>query len=124
MQVYVHRVHYYETDKMGCVHHSNHIRWMEEARVAFLEELGVGFPTMEARGIYSPVVGVECRYRHPAYFDDEIQKIDYEMSRISDGEIIATGSSEHCFTDPSGRPIALKKTHPDIDAVLRAQIAP
>ena len=42
MQVYVHRVHYYETDKMGCVHHSNHIRWMEEARVAFLEELGIG----------------------------------------------------------------------------------
>ena len=137
MQTYVHRVHYYETDKMGCVHHSNHIRWMEEARVAFLEELGIGFPRMEARGIYSLVVGVECRYRRPAYFDDEIRisvwissfetlrlKIAYEMTRVSDGELIATGSSEHCFTDTSGRPIALKKTHPDIDAVLRAAMTP
>ena len=135
MKPYVHRVHYYETDKMGCVHHSNHIRWMEEARVAFLEELGISFRTMEARGIYSPVVGVECRYRHPAYFDEEIQilvrissfetlrlKIAYEMTRVSDGDLIATGSSEHCFTDLTGRPIALKKTHPDIDAVLRAQL--
>ncbi len=129
---YIHRVHYYETDKMGCVHHSNHIRWMEEARVAFLERIGVGFPAMEARGIYSPVVGVACRYRRPAHFDEEIRvcvrivsfeslrlKISYEMTRVSDGELIATGSSEHCFTDTAGRPIALKKTHPDIDAVLR-----
>ena len=137
MEPYIHRVHYYETDKMGCVHHSNHIRWMEEARVAFLERIGIGFPMMEARGIYSPVVGVECRYRRPAHFDDEISvrvrlssfegmrlKIDYEMIRLSDGELIATGSSQHCFTDQSGRPIALKKTHPDLDAVLREQMEP
>ena len=26
---YEHKAHYYETDKMGIVHHSNHIRWME-----------------------------------------------------------------------------------------------
>ena len=29
---YTHTVHYYETDKMNCVHHSNYIRWFEEAR--------------------------------------------------------------------------------------------
>ena len=137
MESYIHRVHYYETDKMGCVHHSNHIRWMEEARVAYLERIGAGFAGMEARGIYSPVIGVECRYRRPAHFDEEIRvsvrilsfdrlrlKIAYEMTRVSDGELIATGSSEHCFTDTSGRPIALKKTHPDIDAALRAAMTP
>lgn len=26
-------VQYYETDQMGVVHHSNYIRWFEEARV-------------------------------------------------------------------------------------------
>ena len=31
---------YYETDQMGCVHHSNYIRWMEEARVDFLPKWG------------------------------------------------------------------------------------
>ena len=26
---YEHHAQYYETDQMGCVHHSNYIRWME-----------------------------------------------------------------------------------------------
>ena len=136
MEPYTHRVHYYETDKMGCVHHSNYIRWMEEARVDFLERIGIGFPMMEARGIYSPVTGVECRYRRPTHFDERIRvcvrlqsfsgvrlRISYEMTN-EEGVLVATGASEHCFTDTSGRPIALKKDHPDIDAILRAQIAP
>ena len=29
---------YYETDKMGITHHSNYIRWMEEARIAIQED--------------------------------------------------------------------------------------
>ena len=40
---YEHKAHYYETDKMGIVHHSNHIRWMEEARMDLLEQLGYSF---------------------------------------------------------------------------------
>ena len=35
MKDYIHKVHYYETDKMGVTHHSNYVRWMEEARVDF-----------------------------------------------------------------------------------------
>ena len=30
---YLHHAKYYETDQMGIVHHSNYIRWMEEARM-------------------------------------------------------------------------------------------
>ena len=30
---YRHKAQYYETDTMKIVHHSNYIRWMEEARV-------------------------------------------------------------------------------------------
>ena len=137
MEDYIHRVQYYETDQMGVVHHSNHIRWMEEARIAFLDALGIGFVTLEARGIYSPVVGVECRYRRPAHFDERIRvqvslceyngmrlRVEYKMIRVGDDELIATGSSTHCFTNTSGRPIALSKTHPDIDAVLSSALAP
>ena len=40
MEVYRHKVQYYETDKMGITHHSNYIRWMEEARIWFLSEIG------------------------------------------------------------------------------------
>lgn len=35
MEPYLHKVQYYETDKMGIAHHSNYIRWMEEARWIF-----------------------------------------------------------------------------------------
>lgn len=134
MSPYIHRVHYYETDKMGCVHHSNYIRWMEEARVDFLERSGLGFPKLEARGIYSPVVGVECRYRRPTYFDEEIRitvavesytgirfRFTYEMTNAA-GTVVSTGASEHCFTDTSGRPISLKKVHPDLDEILSASL--
>ena len=37
---YKHLVQYYETDKMGITHHSNYIRWMEEARIQYLAEAG------------------------------------------------------------------------------------
>ena len=136
MEPYIHKVQYYETDKMGCVHHSNYIRWMEEARVEMLERLGIGFPMMEARGIWSPVTNVECRYRRPTFFGEEIRvsvtvaefngvrlHITYEMHN-AEGVLVASGASRHCFTDPSGRPIALTKTHPDVAAVLQSAVAP
>ena len=53
---YVHTVQYYETDKMGITHHSNYIRWMEEARVDFLSQIGWEFAKLEAMGIVSPVL--------------------------------------------------------------------
>jgi len=35
MKAYSHKVQYYETDKMGITHHSNYIRWIEQARIDF-----------------------------------------------------------------------------------------
>ena len=39
--LYEHKVQYYETDKMDCVHHSNYIRWFEEARTYLMDQGGV-----------------------------------------------------------------------------------
>ena len=44
---YNHTVQYYETDKMGITHHSNYIRWMEEARVDFLKQIGWDYDKLE-----------------------------------------------------------------------------
>lgn len=38
---------------MGVVHHSNYIRWMEEGRTAFLEDIGLPYQVMEEAGILS-----------------------------------------------------------------------
>ena len=37
IHVYERDAYYYETDKMSVVHHSNYIRWFEEARVNFMK---------------------------------------------------------------------------------------
>ena len=63
MEPYQHTVQYYEPDKMGIVHHSNYIRWMEEARVAYLAQLGWNIEMLEAMGAISPVTGLEAHYK-------------------------------------------------------------
>ncbi len=132
MEPYVHKVHYYETDKMGIVHHSNYIRWMEEARVDYLDQIGAGFAGLEARGVLSPVIGVEGRYLRPCRFDDRVRiavritefrgvrlRVAYEMFNETSGETVFTGTSEHCFTDTAGTLLVLKRVCPDIDEALR-----
>ena len=55
---YDHKVQYYETDGMGIVHHSNYIRWFEEARVDLLEQLGFGYDRIEEAGYSGPVLEI------------------------------------------------------------------
>ncbi len=73
MSKYIHRVNYYETDKMGITHHSNYIRFMEEARMNFLSEIGYPMIRLEKEGITSPVVSVNCEYKHTTTYSDEIE---------------------------------------------------
>ena len=51
-------VQYYETDRMGIVHHSNYIRWFEEARTDFLRNNGIVYSDLEQSGVMIPVVNV------------------------------------------------------------------
>lgn len=131
MSKYTHKVNYYETDKMGITHHSNYIRFMEEARMNFLSEIGYPMTRLEKEGITSPVVSVNCEYKQTTTYSDEIEIavtlekytgvklfLSYTMKNSSTGEIVAIASSTHCFIDENGRPIAVKKRAPEFDAAL------
>ncbi|MGN0164589.1 MAG: acyl-CoA thioesterase [Lachnospiraceae bacterium] len=133
MNLYHHKVQYYETDKMGIVHHSNYIRWMEEARVDFLEQLGIGFDKLEAMGIISPVVAVEGRYRYVTTFPESITisvvieefkgvklKLKYTMTNAGQ-TVVFEGYSEHCFQNRNGKIINLKKEFPEVFSQLTEQ---
>ena len=50
---YKRKAFYYETDRMDIIHHSNYVRWLEEARVDLMEQLGCPFHEIEERGIVS-----------------------------------------------------------------------
>lgn len=135
MSYLIRKVNYYETDRMGITHHSNYIRWMEEARVAYLKELGHGLRALEEEGVTSPVVQLDCRYKQTTTFDDEI-RIDiavarytgarlvfsYTMRNTATEQVVFTATSTHCFTDGSGKPIAIKRRFPALDAALRQLI--
>ena len=129
---YRHTVSYYETDKMGITHHSNYIRWMEEARIDFLSKIGWPMEKIEEAGITSPVVSVECRYKKPSTFPDTIRIkvrpeslkgvrlfLKYSMTK-EDGSLICEGRSEHCFLKENGRPIAIQKELPELAKFLVA----
>ena len=44
--------------------------------------------------------------------------IKYTISDSKTGEIRCVGSSEHCFLDKTGKPVSLKRSYPEIDAIL------
>ncbi len=53
----------HHTDYAGIVWHGTYIAWMEEARVAYLQERGVNFADWVKAGVDLPVVDLDLRYR-------------------------------------------------------------
>lgn len=134
MQVrpYEHKVQYYETDKMGVVHHSNYIRWFEEARVDFLEQVEMPYEKIEESGVICPVISVESRFHSMTYFGDRvlvypgIKKwngvrlvITYEIRDKDSGELRCSGSSTHCYLDKRNQPVNMKKVNPALYEIYK-----
>lgn len=124
--IYERPVYYYETDRMDCVHHSNYIRWFEEARIHMMGMCGFPYGELEAGGIVSPVLHAEAEYRSMSHFGETVQievKIqEYTGTRISflytvrdkaTGVLRCQGRTSHCFLNPAGRPVSLRKAAPD-----------
>src|SRR5689334_18163270 len=66
------RVRYAEADAMGVLHHSRYFEYFEIGRTELLRKAGFRYRDLEARGILFVVVKLECRFRAPARYDDEI----------------------------------------------------
>lgn len=69
---YEHNIQYYETDQMGIVHHSNDIRFVEEARNDLLCQLGLPYEKVEQAGLPVPVLTVFCECRLPARYRERL----------------------------------------------------
>lgn len=135
--MYIHNekipVRYCETDKMGIVHHSNYARYMEQARVNFLNSIGVNFFEFEQRGFVSPVLSLEIKFKHSAIFGDilnvecKIQSFNgvrlfFEYVIINQkGDVVITAVSSHAFTTDKLVPVRLKNATPDYyEYILKA----
>ena len=123
MEPYIRQAKYYETDQMGIIHHSNYIRWMEEARIDVLDQLGYPYRRFEEMGYMSPVLHAECDYKKSVRFGDEVKIIvslqdfgkvkftlRYDMYNMTEGGVLsASGTTTHCFLKKDGRPVMMNK---------------
>ena len=135
MNKYEHKTQYYETDQMGVIHHSNYIRWFEEARIDMLEQLGIGYAELERIGIISPVVGLSCEYKKITHFGETVVIIprltsftglkfshSYEIIEKQSGKLRCIGETRHCFLDRDGKPLRLKKQYPEVYKILLGEL--
>ena len=102
---------------MGVVHHSNYLRWFENARIAWLDRHDQAYADYVAAGRHFAVTRVEVDYHAPARFDDRIEittwledlgaaslRMAYRLTHAGvPGKVLATGATEHAAIDHEGR---------------------
>lgn len=128
------KANYHETDKMGIIHHSNYIKWMEEARIAYMDSLGFGFDKVEELGIVSPVAGISITYKTPVLFNEVvdiqvsvtrysgvIQEVSYTFVKQKTGDLCATATSKHCYLK-DGKVVNLKHEIPELDKIFASEL--
>lgn len=119
---------YYETDRMDIIHHSNYVRWLEEARVDMMDQMGFSFAKLESMGIVVPVLSVQTNYLSPVRFGDKFEvqskitefngcrfSLEYEVNNLTQGKLSLTAKTSHCFSTPDLRPVRLKRACPELD---------
>lgn len=128
LKPYIRKANYYETDQMGIIHHSNYIRWFEEARVDLMEQIGYGYEKSVEQGIDFAVLSVNCEYKSMVRFGDTVKirviinsveamrmTISYEITDSETGTLRTLGKTEHCYYDrDKKRPVALQKASPEL----------
>ena len=124
---YKRRINYYETDRMGVVHHSNYIRFLEEARSRWLEELNIPMEKLEEEGYTIPTLEVNCKYKYHITSGDVItieptitefngvrMTVSYNVVDEKTNKTVIEAWTKHCFTDRTLKPINMKKKNEEI----------
>ena len=131
---YTRRVKYYETDRMGVVHHSNYLRLLEDARMEWFNTHIIPYRELEAMGVVIPVIAARGNFKIFLRFDDPFavemrmtfyngvrMTVAYEVRNTDTGELCYDGETEHCFvSNPDYKPLALKKKFPQLHEKLMA----
>ena len=131
MYEYSRDVFFYETDKMGVVHHSNFTRWLEEARDAFFKDADLAYAVTESLGVMSPITDIDIKFKYPARYGDKFTvrlrmtkytgvrfRVEYVVVN-QDGEILLEGESGHCFIGKDFKPISMSRAIPHRHELLK-----
>jgi acyl-CoA thioester hydrolase len=134
MYEYTRQVYYYETDLMGIVHHSKHVKWLEEARLSYFDEVDLAYIETMSYGVMSPVTDINLVFKHPVKYGDiitvQLQMTKYTGVRFrikytvinQDGELLLEVESGHAFIDKTGKPVSLSRIIPHRHEMLKKLI--
>ena len=61
------------TDHAGVMWHGAYLAWLEEARVEALQEVGLAYSDLSARGLELPVVSLAIDYRQALLHGDQVE---------------------------------------------------
>ncbi len=107
------RVPFYDTDAMGVVHHANYVRYLELARVRFLQEHDQPYGRYVEQGIHVVVTRVEIQLRRATRFD-ELLSVTGWLERVRHAsfgfgyqircgqELAAVATTQHAVVDLQG----------------------
>jgi acyl-CoA thioester hydrolase len=108
-------VPFYETDAMGIVHHSNYVRYLELARILWLDEHDRPYRDYVGQGLHFATTHVEIDYHRSAGYDDVLAiavwleevrgaslRMAYTLCR--EAELLASATTVHALVDLEGRP--------------------
>lgn len=118
------RVRYAETDQMGVVYYANYLVWMEIGRVELVRSRGFDYKDLEQEGFYLSVIEANCRYLHPARYDQEIivrtevvksssriVEFGYEIRSAEPDRLLTEGSTRHIWLNREWRPARLPERY-------------
>ncbi len=125
------RVRYSDSDAQGIAHHSSFFRWLEEARISWLRELGQPYESLNARDVFIPVVDAACSFVAPARPGDLVEirlwpthasraRLQFQYEVVRSDELLATAATTHAFVGADGRVRRLERDDP----LWRALFAP
>ena len=113
------RVRYSETDQMGTFYNSRALEWFECARTELMRrKLGMSYATLEAQGVFLPLVEAHLEFQGGARYDDLLEiasavdlsgraklRFDVQIHQTESRKPVVRGYSVHAFTDRQGQPI-------------------
>ena len=124
MYEYSRPVYYYETDKMGVVHHSNYARWLEEARTFYFDDMDLAYIVTESYGVMCPLTDLSLKFKRFAKYGDiftaKIKMTMYNGVRFrmeytvvnQDGQVLLEAESGHAFVGADHKPVRLQRAIP------------
>jgi acyl-CoA thioester hydrolase len=103
-------VRFSEVDALGIVWHGHYIKFFEDGREAFGKQYGLGYLDVYQHQFATPLININVDFKKMVKYGDEVKIVttfidspaskiifNYEIYRLSDNELVATGTSIQIF---------------------------